>query len=177
MTMQDPFDSLALADLEEASGELHRRIGAALRRIGEARAERDDGGGRTPRYRAAALAAAIELAAHTLGAVAAGAAAPDVRSDRHPAVIAAIMYATPAIPALLARLDQDRRLLASLARSLDARLSEAHVTPWGHETLRRLLSEIAVAEPARCAQALERRLAMLEAEAEAAARSNAARDA
>lgn len=173
MTQRDPFDSLALTELEEASGELHRRIGAALRRIGEVQAERDDGAGDSPRRRVAALAAAIELAGSTLAAVAAGGGAPDVRSDRHPAVVAAVMYATPAIPALLARLDQDRRLLASLARSLELRLAEAHVTPWGHETLRQLLSEIAVAEPARCAQALERRLAVLEAEA-AAARTAAA---
>lgn len=177
MVRHDPFDSLSLTDLEEASGELHRRIGAALRRIGELRAERDDGAGNTPRRRVAALAAAIELACSTLGAVVAGGAALDVRSDRHPAVVAAVMYATPSIPALLARLDQDRRLLASLSRSLEPRLAEAYVTPWGHEALRRLLSEIAVAEPARCAQALERRLSVLDAEAEAAARSAASRDA
>lgn len=177
MAQPSPFDALSLDDLEEASGELHRRIGAALRRIGEIRAEQADGTGRSPRWRVATLGAAIELAGATLSAVAAGGSAPDARHDRHPAVVSALMYAAPSIPALLTRLDQDRRLLASLARGLDLRLAESHVTAWGHEPLRRLLSEIAIAEPARCAQALEQRLAVLDAEAETAARDRAAREA
>jgi hypothetical protein len=177
MAESNPFDALSLDDLEEASGELHRRIAAALRGIGEIRAERADGSGRTPRWRVATLGTALELAGATLSAIAAGGSAPDARHDRHPAVVSALMYATPSIPALLTRLDQDRRLLASLARGLEPRLGEAHVTPWGHDPLRHLLSEIAIAEPARCAQALEQRLAVLDAEAEAEARDRAARDA
>ncbi|MBM3138675.1 MAG: hypothetical protein FJZ92_00305 [Chloroflexi bacterium] len=174
MAPADAFDAMALDDLEEAAGELHRRISAALRRIGEAQAEQPDGEQRTPRWRVASLAAALELACASLAAVAAGGGTPDVRHDRHPALVSALMYAAPSIPALLTRVDQDRRLLASFSRSLDSRLGEPHVTPWGHISLRRLLSEVAIAEPARCAQALERRLAILEAEAEARARAEAA---
>jgi hypothetical protein len=68
------------------------------------------------------------------------------------------MYAAPTLSALLTRLEQDRRLLASLARALESRLSEEHATPWGRMPLRRLVAELALAEPARCAQALERPL-------------------
>lgn len=66
------------------------------------------------------------------------------------------MYAAPTVSALLSRLEQDRRLLASLARHLESRLGEEHATPWGHVPLRRLLSEAAVVEAAGCARALER---------------------
>ena len=66
------------------------------------------------------------------------------------------MYAAATIPALLTRLEQDRRLLASLARHLESRLDEEHTTPWGHVPLRRLIGEAAVGEAAGCAQALER---------------------
>jgi hypothetical protein len=160
VAQQDVFDALALDQLEEAAGELHRRIADALRRIGEGGAERADDDGRSPRWRAASLASSLELAATSLAAVAAGGTAPDARVDRHPMAVAAIMYAAPTIPALLTRLEQDRRLVASFARHLESRLGEAHVTPWGHSTLRRLLTEVAITEPARCAQALERRLAL-----------------
>jgi hypothetical protein len=165
---QDAFDTLALDELDEASGELHLRIGTALRRIGEGQAEHADPDGRSPRQRIASLVAAMELAANSLAAIAAGGTAPDARIDRHPTAVAAVMYAAPSIPALLIRLEQDRRLVASLARHLESRLGEAHVTPWGHAPLRRLITEIAIAEPARCAQSLERRLALM---AEAAERT------
>ena len=150
------FESLTLAETEEASGELYRRIAVALRRIGERRADDPDAESRSPRWRAASLAAATELAAAALGAIAAGAAAASERSDRHPATVAAVMYAAPTLSALLTRLEQDRRLLASLARTLESRLAEEHETPWGRLPLRRLVAEVALAEPARCAQALER---------------------
>ncbi len=173
MAQTNAFDALPLDALEEASGELHRRIAAALRRMGEAGAERTDGDGRSPRWRAAALATEMELVAATLGSVAAGATAPGGRQDRDPSVVLALLYAAPSIPGLLARLDQDRRMLASLARSLEERLGETHESAWGRGTVRALLSEIAIAEPARCALALERRLAELEAEAAAEAEADA----
>jgi len=150
------FASLTLPETEEAGGELHRRIAVALRRIGEQRADAADAEGRSPRWRAASLAAAVELAAASLGAIAAGGHAPTERSDLHPATVGAVMYGAPALSALLRRLEQDRRLLSSLARALESRLDEEHSTPWGRMPLRPLVAEVALAEPARCAQALER---------------------
>lgn len=167
MTQDDALQSLALPELEEASGELHRRIAVALRRIGERRADDidalNDADGRNPRRRAASLAAAAELAAATLGAIAAGAAPPSERIDRHPATVAAVMYAAPTVAALLGRLEQDRRLLASLARALESRLDEEHETPWGRISLRRLVAEVALVEAAACARALERHVEATEA--------------
>ncbi len=160
MMQDDALQSLALPELEEASGELHRRIAVALRRIGERRADDvdalNDASGRSPRRRAASLAAATELTAATLGAIAAGAAPPGERIDRHPATVAAVMYAAPTVVALLGRLEQDRRMLASLARALESQLDEEHATPWGRISLRRLVAEVALVEAAACARALER---------------------
>ena len=150
------LDALNVPEIEEATGELHRRISVAFRRLGEQRADRPDEDARSARWRVAALCASLELAAATFGAIAAGARATPERTDRHPATVAAVMYAAATIPALLTRLEQDRRLLASLARHLESRLAEEHATAWGHVPLRRLLSEAAVVEAARCAQALER---------------------
>ena len=67
------------------------------------------------------------------------------------------MYAAPTISALLARLEQDRRLVASTARMLESRLDEQHATPWGTLTLRDVVTEVTLTEPARSAQELERR--------------------
>jgi len=156
------FDAMPLEMLEEASGELHRRLGNALRRLGEARADEDDETGMTPRWRVTALASTLELAAHSLAAIGAGVPALPERSDQASLAIASLMYATPDLGGLLARLEQDRRQLGSLARSLEARLQETHHTAFQFGTLRQLLTEVAIAEPARCAQSLEAHLAALE---------------
>ena len=156
------FDALPLEMLEEASGELHRRLGSALRRVGESRADEEDETGVTPRWRVTALASTLELAAQSLAAIGAGAPAVPERGDQAPLAIASLMYATPDLDGLLARLEQDRRQLASLARALEARLAETHHTAFQFGTLRQLLTEIAIAEPARCAQSLETHLAALE---------------
>lgn len=158
----DVFDSLSLEELEEASGELHRRIGIALRYIGEPRADEWDREGISPRQRVAGYAALLELASQTVGAITAGVPAPAARTDQHPALVAALMYATPTIPALLARLEQDRRLLASLARGRETMLDLDTPTPWGRVSTRRVIVEASVAEAARCAMALERFLATLD---------------
>lgn len=157
----DAIDVLPLDAVEEACGELHRRIGVALRAIGEA--EADQGTREAPRRIVAGYAASLELACATFAAAAAGVAAPGGRADRHPAAIAAVMYGTPTIPALLTRLEQDRRMLASLARHEEARLGEAVLGPWGEVPLRRVLTEVALGEGSRCALALESRMAAIEA--------------
>ena len=156
------FDTLSLVELEEASGELHRRIGIALRSIGEPRADEWDAEGVSPRRRVSGYAALLELASQTLGAITASVTAPTVRTDQHPALVAAVMYATPTISALLARLEQNRRQLASLARGLESMLDLQHATPWGYVTTRRIVIEAAIAEAARCAMALDRILDTLE---------------
>ena len=159
MPAHDPaLDALTLAEIEEAAGELHRRIATSLRSIGEPRADTPDADGITPRREVASLAATLELAGLVLGAVAAGAPATVPRIDRHPALVAAVMYAAPSVAALLARVDQDRRLVASLARTLESRLDEEHETPWGRMRLRRVLVDVLLGEGARCAMALEVRL-------------------
>ena len=136
---------LGLPEIEEAIGELHRRVGAALRALGERGADRADAGGRTPRREVAGLAASLELAALALAAGSAEGAGGD---GRRGALADGLMYAAPTIPALLQRLEQDRRLLASLARGAgDGR------------ALRRLLAEEGLGASARCAMALERRAA------------------
>ncbi|MBM4411733.1 MAG: hypothetical protein FJ037_10555 [Chloroflexi bacterium] len=155
------FDALPLDALEEACGELHRRIGVALRAIGEA--EADEGGREAPRRTVAGYAASLELACATFGAAAAGITAAGGRADRHPASVAAVMYGTPTIPALLARLEQDRRILASLARHEESHLDGVVAGPWGEVSLRRVLTEVALGEASRCAQALEARLAAIDA--------------
>ena len=153
------LDALTLAEIEEAAGELHRRIAASLRAIGEPRADVPDADGITPRRDVAGLAVTLEVAGLVLGAVASGAPATMQRIDRHPALVAAVMYAAPSVLSLLGRVEQDRRLVASLARSLESRLDEEHETPWGQLRLRRLLVEVLLGEGARCAMALEARLA------------------
>ena len=167
------LDTLSLAELEEASGELHRRIGVALRRAGEAKADDRDAEGQSPRRRVAAYAVMLELTAATFASVAADTAPPAGRYDLHPAAILAAMYATPTIPALLSRLEQDRRLIASLARGLEPRLDETNETAWGEVTLRHLLLDAAIAEAAHCALALERHSANLDATAEGTEASGA----
>lgn len=158
----DRFDAtlaaLSLDDLEETAGELHRRIGIALRALGEGRADQADGPdlrARSPRWHVASLIAATELAAATLSARAAGGAAPTTRVDQHSTTIAAIMYAAPTISALLGRLEQNRRLLTSLARTLAPRLEEEATTAWGDLPLRQLVVTVTVVEAARCAVMLE----------------------
>ncbi len=151
----EAFNDLPLPEIEEAAGELHRRIAVALRGLGEARADQPDAHGRSPRWRAAALASTTELAATTLACIAAGSTPPFDRVDRHPASIAAVMYAAPTLPALGARLDQDRRLLTSIARQLDAHFEDARITAWGELTAHRLVVEVAILEAARSAQAIE----------------------
>ncbi|MEE8421272.1 MAG: hypothetical protein V3S31_00680, partial [Dehalococcoidia bacterium] len=135
-TTDDRFATLSLAEVEEASGELHRRIAVALRRIGEQGADQRGEHETSPRQLVAALAATVELAAATLSAVAAGTPPASGRSDHHPSSVAAVMYAAPTVSALLSRLEQDRRLLASLARHLESRLDGEHATAWGETTLR-----------------------------------------
>jgi hypothetical protein len=169
MTMTSMFAALPLDQLEEASGELHRRAASALRRIGEGRADDPDADGMSPRRRIAALAASTELACVTLAALGAGEAVPPSRSDRLPSAIAAVMYGAPTIDGLLVRVEQDRRMLASLARQLESRLDEPASTAWGDGGARRLLVELAIAAPAHCAQALETVVAALEEAARAAA--------
>jgi hypothetical protein len=65
------------------------------------------------------------------------------------------MYAAPSIQGLLSRLEQDRRLLASLCRTLDTSLGESWETPRGHMSLRELVITVAIIDAARCALALE----------------------
>lgn len=147
---------LPLDEMEEAAGELHRRIAAALRALGEQVADIAPPGQRSPRWQVAALVAATEVAAYALGAVAAQApAAPIPRTDRHTATIAAVMYAAPSIGALLTRLEQDRRLLVSLARTLEGQLDSERETPWGRMPLRQLVGQVVVLDAARCALSLE----------------------
>jgi hypothetical protein len=157
------FDELPLDTLEEAAGELLRRIHLAARDIGEGRADEIDPGStaprRSPRQRIAALAVLTELAAQTLAAAAAGSEPPSGRVDRHPAAVAAMMYAAPTLGGLLGRLEQDRRMLASAARGLEHRLHEPAGGAWPGESLRTVLSDVAIAAPAECAQALEAQLA------------------
>ena len=143
------IDQLSLAEIEEAIGEIERRIAVALRALGERAADEPAASGRSPRLEVAELAAELELAALALAAVAGGAALP-ADGDRRPALAAALMYAAPTIPALLQRLDQDRRLLVSLARS-----AEEHAAPRDSGSLRRLLVERGLGAASRCAMALD----------------------
>jgi hypothetical protein len=104
----------------------------------------------------AALAASTELAATTLGAALSGHAQVTLpRLDELPETIAAMMYAAPSIPALLSRLEQDRRLLTSLSRTLESRFDEQYETARGPMTLREFVTAVTIMDPARCAQALE----------------------
>lgn len=175
------FDELPLDTVEEASGELIRRITVALHEVGEARADRADTGRadadrRAPRQRVAALVVLTELACSTFAAAAAGVSAPSGRLDRHPASVAAVMYGAPTVPALLQRLEQDRRMLASHARGLAHRLDDPAGGAWPEATLRSVLSEVALAAPAECAQALDALLTRWDAEERAALERAVARD-
>ena len=142
------FEALTLAEIEESAGELHRRVASALRAVGEERADAPGPEGVSPRREAASLAASLELAALALAGAAAGGEAAPPPADRVPALAAALAYAAPSIEALLARLEQDRRLAAALARTLEPRLG-------AERALRRLLVEALLGAPARCAMALE----------------------
>jgi hypothetical protein len=124
--------------------------------LGEGRADAASSGERSPRWQVAALAASTELAATTLGMAAARAS--DValpRLDQEPATVAAVMYAAPSIPALLTRLEQDRRLLTSLARAVEDRFDETHETARGHITMRELITAVTILDAAKCALAVE----------------------
>ncbi len=171
-----PFATLSLPELEEAGGELVRRIAVALRGLGEAGSDRLPAGAAgataSPRQRVARLAALTELSAAALARAsladptdadisgAGGGAEHAPALEREAAALAAgVMYAAPTLDALLARLEQDRRLLTSLARAAEPRLDERHATPLGFAPLRTLVAELAIAEPARCAQAVEWALA------------------
>ncbi len=156
------IEQLGLAEIEEALGEIERRIAVALRALGERAADEPDASGRSPRLKVAELAADLELAAFALAALAGGAALP-ADGDRRPALAAALMYAAPTVPALLQRLDQDRRLLVSLART-----AEEHASGDDSGDLRRLLVEGGLGAAARCAMALEAALARLAEAAEGA---------
>jgi hypothetical protein len=148
--------ALSLDEIEETGGELHRRVASALRMLGEGRADRAKRGERSARWQVAALAASTELAATTLGATLSGqaqAALPPL--DEQAGTIAAMVYAAPSIPALLARLEQDRRLLTSLARALEAQFDDEYVTFRGAMTLRELVTAVTILDPARYALALE----------------------
>ena len=154
-----PLDDLPLDTLEEAAGEIFRRITVAMRDIGELRADEADSERRSPRRRIASLAVLTELAIQVLHAAAAGVVATTGRIDSHPAAVAAVMYGAPTLGGLLQRLEQDRRMLASAARNLEARLDEPATGPWPGLTLRGVLTEAAIVEPAACAQSLELQLA------------------
>lgn len=152
-TFSAALDVLGLAEIEEAAGELHRRIAEALRELGERRADR--GGRDSPRARVASLVVSTELASAVLAAAAAASEVALPRLDVHPTAIAAVMYAAPTLPALLGRLEQDRRLLASLARAVEPRLNEEAGSPWGPIPLRRLVTEMSIVRPARLAMDLD----------------------
>ena len=155
------FEALALPELEEVAGELQRRMGVALRRIGEHTADAPDAEGIAPRRRMAELVVESERVAFALGALLANVAPAEAAVARHPALIAAMAYAAPTIASLLSRLDQDRRLLTSLGRQLESRL-DAPATQLQGLTPRRVLVEALLAHPARCAQILEREATLRE---------------
>ena len=149
-------EQLSLPEIEEAIGEIERRIAVALRALGERAADERDAAGRSPRREVAELAADLELAALALAVVAAaGGALPAEDGDRRATLAAGLMYAAPTIPALLQRLDQDRRLLVSLARAAAERLGGEDADPQDERPLRRLLVESGLGAAARCAMALE----------------------
>ncbi|MYA20437.1 MAG: hypothetical protein F4Z25_09325 [Chloroflexi bacterium] len=146
----EELEQLSLPEVEEAIGEIQRRIAVALRALGERAADEPDATGRPPRLAVAELAAQLELAALALAPAGGGGAAAHEGGDRTAPLAAALMYAAPTIPALLQRLDQDRRLLVSLARA-----AEEHPAPEDAPRPRRLLVESGLEAAARCAMALE----------------------
>src|SRR5690606_10020910 len=109
-------------------------------------------------------------------AAAAGVPPPGGRLDRHPAAVAALMYGAPTLAGLVHRLEQDRRMLASYARGLEHRLSEPAGGAWPASTLRSVLSEVSLAAPAECAQAIEALLQRWDDEERAAVERAIARD-
>ncbi|MEZ4554269.1 MAG: hypothetical protein AB7T16_02215 [Dehalococcoidia bacterium] len=157
MTQADTFtaalDALSLTEVEETAGELHRRIAEALRDLGERRSDR--GGRDSPRARVASLVVRTEIAAVVLAGAAAASEVVAPPLEVHPSAIAAVMYAAPTLPALLVRLEQDRRLLASLARTIESRLDEEWTSPWGRMSLRHLVSDVAIVRPAKVAMDLD----------------------
>lgn len=152
------LEQLSLAELEEVGGELQRRLGVALRRIGERDADMPGPASPSPRRQTAQLAVESEVVALALGALAAGLPAGARVPGGHPTLAAAIAYAAPNLSALLTRLEQDRRLLTSLARQLESRLDAEFDFGGVRETPRQLLIEVLVESPARIALALERSL-------------------
>jgi hypothetical protein len=162
MTTSSMFERMSLGAIEEVSGELHRRTGAALREIGELRADELLGGGISPRQQTAALVTSIELACITMEAIIGQLPPPPARSDRHPSAVAAVMYGAPSLAGLLTRLEQDRRMFTSLTRHLQPRRGETATTAWGNGTIQQLVIELAIVEPARIAQALEEAVRVLE---------------
>jgi hypothetical protein len=144
--------NLPLDTLEEAAGELVRRITVAMRDIGELRADDADDERRTPRQRVASLAALTEAAVQYLGD---GSANTATSTTPHPTTVAAVMYGAPTVGGLLQRLEQDRRMLTSVARQLEARLDDVG----SGRVLRLTLTEAAIVAPAECARALELLLA------------------
>ena len=107
------------------------------------------------------MAADLELAALVLAAVAAAGGEPPAEDgERRAALAAGLMYAAPTIPALLQRLDQDRRLLVSLARAAAERLGGEDADPQlPTRTAPPARGERAGRQAARCAMALEAALA------------------
>jgi hypothetical protein len=79
-------------------------------------------------------------------------------------VVAALMHGAPSLNGPLGRLEQNRRMLASLARHLEPRLDELVDSAWGELSMRQVVIEHAISEPARCAPALDTVIASLEAE-------------
>lgn len=173
-TARRALDALTTDEVEEAAGEIHRRIGVALRRLGEVHADRT-GPAPTPwgtrasaRWLVASLAVTHELTAIAL----ARAAGDDTLSRTAPAtgatlegssLVPALIYAAPTIPALLARLEQDRRLLVALGRRMeDADAGRLLPSPWGPLPARTLLRTVLIEESARCALAVEARDAVEE---------------
>jgi pimeloyl-ACP methyl ester carboxylesterase len=146
---------LDLRELEETTGEIHRRIAVALRTLGEQGADQPDISGMTARREVAKLAASLELAALTLAAYRIGTVITSERIDHHPAIVNSLMYAAPTIPALLQRIEQDRRLLTSLARDVSEHLDNEFTTPWGASSVRGLLIEAELEASVRCAIAVQ----------------------
>lgn len=140
-------EQLGLPEIEEAIGEIERRISVALRALGERAADEPDASGRSPRLETAELATNLELSALALAAAADGDVLAGEPPDRHEVYAGGLMYAAPTIPALLQRLDQDRRLLVSLARAAEERAAPGAGA--------RLLVQHGLGAAARCAMALE----------------------
>jgi hypothetical protein len=149
------LEELSLEELEEAAGEIQRRMAVALRRIGEQDADRMPLRGVSPRRRVAELAVACESGALALASFAAGITPGPRYPTQHPTLGAAVVYAAPNLSTLLTRLEQDRRLLASLGRQLESRLDFPLGGGYGPETPRQVLIAALIEAPARVALDLE----------------------